>query len=184
MDEDRELIERYLHGTVDAMEMLVMKYQKQVYALIYRMTNDTEEAKDLTQDVFLKVIHGIRDFRHDASFKTWLYRIAVNASINHTRQKDYSDIGLDESVYESRSDTVAEIIDKEKKDSLANALALVTPRERLAIILRVYENLSCSETAKVMRCSESAMKSHYHNGVKKLKEILKVKGHEIKSSYN
>ncbi len=180
MDEDRELIKRYLHGNVDAMEMLAMRYQKQVYSLIYRMTSDAEETKDLTQDVFLKVIHGIKNFRNEASFKTWLYRIAVNTGINYTMQKRNGEIELNESACESISDTVSEIIDKEKKDYLKNALTRLTPRERLAIILRVYENLSCRETADVMQCSESAMKTHYHNGVQRLKEILRSEGYESK----
>ena len=78
MEEDTRLVERYRSGYNDAIEELVMKYQKQIYAFVYRIINDPEEAKDLTQKTFLKAFHAIGGFRKEASFKTWLYKIAMN----------------------------------------------------------------------------------------------------------
>ena len=96
MEEDIRLVERYIAGDGRSVEELVMKYQKQIYALVYRMINDIEEAKDLTQKTFVKAINGIRDFRKEASFKTWLYQIAINTSLNHIRQSRYVEVELEE----------------------------------------------------------------------------------------
>lgn len=81
MEEDIRLVERYIAGDGRSVEELVMKYQKQIYALVYRMTNDIEETKDLTQKTFVKAINGLKGFRKETSFKTWLYQIAINISL-------------------------------------------------------------------------------------------------------
>ena len=85
MDEDIQLVERYLKGDAEAVEALVVKYQKRVYSIVYRMTRNVEDARDLTQKTFINVIEGIRRFRKESSFKTWIYRIAVNTSLTHLK---------------------------------------------------------------------------------------------------
>ena len=158
-----------------------MKYQKQIYALVYRMTNDIEEAKDLTQKTFVKAINGIRDFRKEASFKTWLYQIAINTSLNHMRQNRQDEVEIEESIMGNKANVLTDIIEDEKRNYIRKGLNELTERQKLAIVLRVYDGLSCSETAKAMGCSEGAVKAHYHNGVKRLREILKEKGYEVRS---
>jgi RNA polymerase sigma-70 factor (ECF subfamily) len=181
MEEDIRLVERYIAGDGRSVEELVMKYQKQIYALVYRITNDIEETKDLTQKTFVKAINGIRDFRKEASFKTWLYQIAINTSLNHIRQSRYVETELEESIMGNQASALSDIIENEKRNYIKRCLDELPERQRLAIILRVYDGLSCSETAKVMGCSEGAVKAHYHNGVKRLREILKESGYEIRS---
>lgn len=181
MEEDIRLVERYIAGDEESIEELVMKYQKQIYALVYRMTNDIEEAKDLTQKTFVRAIKGIRDFRKEASFKTWLYQIAINTSLSHIRQSRYEETELEESIVGNQAIALSNIIQNETKNHIKKGLGELPERQRLAIILRVYDGLSCSETAKAMGCSEGAVKAHYHNGVKRLREILKEKGYEIRS---
>ncbi|MEW6002223.1 MAG: RNA polymerase sigma factor [Nitrospirota bacterium] len=179
MDEDLRLIEKYCSGNEEALEELVLKYQKQVYGLIYRMTNDIEEAKDLTQKTFLNVIKGIKDFRRESSFKTWLYRIAINVGLNH-RKSRHEEVELEELLKGDQPGALSRIIEKERRIYIRKSLAEIPERQRLALLLRVYEGLSLSETAQVMGCSEGAVKANYHNAVKRLKEILKVKGYETK----
>ncbi|MDI6890756.1 MAG: sigma-70 family RNA polymerase sigma factor [Thermodesulfovibrionales bacterium] len=181
MDEDIKLVERYISGDEKSIEELVMRYQKQIYGFIYRMTNDIEEAKDLTQKTFVSAINGIRGFRKEASFKTWLYQIAINTSLNHIRQSRHEEIEIEESIVGNQADALSTIIEKEKKDHIKRGLHELPERQRLAIVLRVYDGLSCGEAAKVMGCSEGAVKAHYHNGVKRLREILKERGYEIRS---
>lgn len=181
MEEDASLIDKYLAGDEDAIEELVMRYQRQIYSFVYRMINDMEEAKDLTQKTFIKAIKGIRSFRRRSSFKTWLYRIATNTSLNHIKQKREEETELDESLASNQAGALSDILEKEKEISIKRGLKELPERQRLAIILRAYDGLSCSETAMVMKCSEGAVKAHYHQGVKKLKEILKEKGYEIRA---
>lgn len=181
MEEDSRLVERYIAGDETAIEELVMKYQKQIYALIYRMTDDIEEAKDLTQKTFIKTIKGLKSFRKEASFKTWLYQIAINTSLNHIKQNRYEEMELEESIIGNQKGALAAIIENEEKEHIKKGLSELPERQRLAIILRIYDGLSCIETARVMGCSEGAVKAHYHNGVKKLREIFKEKGYEIRA---
>lgn len=181
MEEDLTLIEKYLAGNEDAIEELVMRYQRQIYAFVYRMINDMEEAKDLTQKTFIKAIKGIKGFRKEASFKTWLYKIAINTSLNHIKKRRHEELELEESIIGDQAGALSGIIEKEKGEYIKKGLEGLPERQRLAIVLRAYDGLSLSETAKTMNCSEGAVKAHYHQGVKRLRDILKEKGYEIKS---
>ena len=180
MDEDLRLIERYIAGDAEAVEDLVLKYQKQIYAVLCRMTGNTEDAKDLTQTAFVRAMEGLRGFRGESSFKTWLYQIAINAGINHLKQSRRREAELDESLIGHHSCTLSTIIEKERGVSVKNGLDELPERQRLSVILRAYEGFSCAETAKVMGCTEGAVKAHYHNAVKKLREILKARGYETR----
>lgn len=181
MEEDKRLIERYCNGDKDAIEELVMKYQKQIYAFVYRIINDIEEAKDLTQKTFLKAFKAIKGFRKDASFKTWLYQIALNTSLSHFKQrsKKEKETELRETIIGSQAGALSFLIEKERIIYLKKALVELPERQRLAVVLRIYEGLSYKETAEVMGCSEGAVKAHYHTAVKGLKNILKERGYEF-----
>jgi len=179
MGDDIQLVDRYIAGDEGAFEELVLRYQRQIYAVLYRMTNNVEEAKDLTQKTFFSAIKGIRDFKKRSSFKTWLYRIAVNASLNHLRKFRQIEVELEDSMISEQPGALGSLLEKEKKELIAQGLYRLPKRQRLAIILRVYDGLNCSETSSVMGCSEGAVKAHYHNGVRKLREIMKEKGYKI-----
>ncbi len=173
MEEDRQLIKEYLSGNGDAIEGLVTKYQKMVYSLAYRLTNDMDAAQDLTQETFIKVLKGIKTFKMRSSFKTWVYRIATNVCLNRMRKRNPETMTLDEAVVQSSSNVLTSMITKEQGIRLNRAIQRLTERQKLAVTLRTMEGLSCRETADIMGCSEGAVKAHYHNGVKSLKEILK-----------
>jgi RNA polymerase sigma-70 factor (ECF subfamily) len=180
MDEDTRLIEEYLSGDEGAVEELVEKYQKQLFAFIYRMINDLRESEDLTQQTFINAIRGMEDFRRRSSFKTWLYRIALNTCRTHLRQNRHENAVIDDALLGSPAEALANLIEKEKRGLVERGLAALPERQRLAVVLRAYDGLSCIETATVMGCSEGAAKTHYHLGVKRLREIMKEKGYEVK----
>ncbi len=173
MDEDLRLIERYLDGDEYAIEELVMKYQRKIYALAYRMTGDIEDSKDVTQKTFLQAFKNIKGFRRKSAFYTWLYQIALNTCLNHLNKKGRETLELNESISSSNEGALSAIIEKEKESHLKDSLKKLPDRQKTAITLRAYEGLSLKETAEVMKCSEGAVKAHYHNGIKKLREILK-----------
>jgi len=181
MEEDTRLVERYRNGDNDAIEQLVVKYQKQIYAFVYRIINDPEEAKDLTQKTFLKAFNAIGSFRQEASFKTWLYKIAMNTSLSHFTQNRQrgTETELQEALIGSQAGALSLVIKKERMDYLRKAMGALPERQRLAIILRAYEGLSCKETAEVMGCSEGAVRAHYHIAVKGLRALLKERGYEF-----
>lgn len=179
--EDLRLIERYLAGDEYAIEELVMKYQRKIYALAYRMTGNVEDSKDMTQKTFLQAFKNIKGFRRKSAFYTWLYQIALNTCLNHLNKKERKTVELNESFPGSEGSAMSAIIEKEKGFYLKTSLKKIPGRQRAAIILRAYEGLSLKETAEVMKCSEGAVKAHYHNGIKSLREVLKERGYEIQS---
>lgn len=121
MEDDIGLVERYIAGDEDAIEELVVRYQKKIYSLIYRMVNDVEESKDLTQKTFIKAVDGIRGFRRKSSFKTWLYQIAINTSLNHLRQSKHEKAELKESFAEDNKGALTTIIEDEKRGLIKKA---------------------------------------------------------------
>ncbi|NOZ69603.1 MAG: RNA polymerase sigma factor [Deferribacteres bacterium] len=181
MDEDARLIQRYADGDDCAVEELVMKYQKKIYALAYRMTGNIEDSKDVTQKTFLQAFRNIRGFRMDSAFYTWLYRIAVNTCLNHVRKKDPATVEINENLHAGKGSVLSAMIDREEKFHLRKTLLQLPERQKTAVILRVYEGLSVRETSEVMQCTEGAVKAHYHNGMKKIRELLKERGYGIES---
>jgi|Deesub1362A_J573_1020465.scaffolds.fasta_scaffold00882_15 RNA polymerase sigma-70 factor (ECF subfamily) len=183
MDEERDLVNRAIDGSEEAIEALVRRYQRMVYAFAYRMINDMEEAKDVTQNIFIKAVNGLKDFRRESSFRTWLYRIAVNVCLNHRRSQRGNETELVETLRDGRRDALSIVIERERERLIRDALNGLPPKQRLAIVLRAYEGLSSREAAAVMGCSEGAVKAHYHLGIKRLREILdkKEKGNGIQS---
>ncbi|MHB8882381.1 MAG: RNA polymerase sigma factor [Thermodesulfovibrionales bacterium] len=182
MEEDLQLVDRYDAGDGEAIEELVRKYQRPIYAFAYRMTHDIEEAKDITQKTFFNMAQGMKGFGKRSSLKTWLYRIAANISINHIRERSgRQEVELEEALPSGQTGALTMLIEGERRDHVRHGLSGLPERQRLAVMLRVYDGLSCRETAKVMGCSEGAVKAHYHHGIRRLREIVKERGHEIRA---
>lgn len=182
MDEDSGLVKKYIEGDEYAAEELVVKYQRKTYALIYRMTGDTEEAKDLTQKTFINALKNIKGFGGRSSFGTWLYKIALNSCLDHLKRKRPETVSINEAAApDGDKGALSSLIEKERRLLVAGSLMGLTERQRAAVVLRAYEGMSITETAQAMGLSEGAVKAHYHNGIKRLRELLKEKGHEINS---
>lgn len=171
--DDQALVQGFLDGEEGAAEELVRRYQKKIYALAYRMVYDMENAKDITQRVFTNAIQGLRDFRKESSFKNWLYTIAMNLCLNERKKDRYSHDELDDSIASNEKGVLTSLIDREEKDRIRAGIQDLPERQRAALVLRVYEQLSCKETASVMGCTEGAVKAHYHHAVRKLREMIK-----------
>lgn len=179
MEDDLQIIDAYLSGASGAAEELVMRYQKQIYSFLYRMTGNMEDAKDLVQQTFIQAVMNLGSFRRESSFKTWLYQIALNTGRNHIRRYRHNEVEAEESIMANEDGALATLMERQTMDHIRQGMEKLPERQRLAVTLRVNEGLSCGETAKVMGCSEGAVKTHYHLGVKKLRMFLKEKGHEI-----
>jgi RNA polymerase sigma-70 factor (ECF subfamily) len=178
---DRELIERYLSGEETAIEDLIVKYQRRIYALAYRMTGNMEESKDITQNTFLKAIKNIRKFRGESLFKTWLYKIAYNLCLNYIKKARHHQEELQHELVGNQAGALGVLIEKERNMHIKKALSKVPGRQRETIILRTFEGLSCQEVTEIMNISEGAVKANYHHGIKKLKEVLREHGYETES---
>ena len=177
---ESELIEKIKGDDGTALRTFYEIYKDMVYNVCYRMLNNRQDAEDATQDVFVKAIRSVHRFRGNAKLSTWLYRIAVNTGLNYTRRKkivawlslDFL-VGKDE--YFPDNAQAGPDLELEKNESEAlvqQAIQSLPPRQRTAVILQRYEELSYKEIAEVMKTSLSAVESLLHHAKDNLAEKL------------
>lgn len=181
-------IERLKLGESDAFDHFVTRYSGDVYALLYRLTENREDASDLTQETFLRAFKAIKKFRGDADLKTWLFRIAINESRNRfrwwKRRKREKTVSLDDTVgssemaiHESISADVAspedEALRNEREHFLKKALMTLPDIYREAIILCDIEGFSYEEIAQALEINLGTVKSRIARGREELRRKLK-----------
>jgi len=181
---DSELIRDFKNGDIRGYNEIVRKYQQQVYWIVRKMVNSHDDADDLTQEVFIKVYSALNDFREESNLFTWLYRIAVNYSINHIRKVKIRNTVSFEVVtdpVETKDKKSDELIDEEtRRKHLEAAVETLPARQRAVFNMRYYDELSYDEISKILKKSVGGVKANYFHAVKKLGEYLKVK---MKSEY-
>jgi RNA polymerase sigma-70 factor, ECF subfamily len=174
-DEDRALVGLARGGDGAALDALVSRHYRAVYEVAYRVLGEPEMAADATQETFVHAIGALGSFREEASFRTWLLRIAINTARSAGRKKT----SRREVELEPESRTGSGVRNPER-DALVRteveraerALAQLPEKQRLAVSLRVYQGLSHREIAKVLGSSEGAARVNYHLGIKRLRELL------------
>jgi RNA polymerase sigma-70 factor (ECF subfamily) len=186
--EDLQKVGEFLAGDTGAFEFLFEKYREKIYGIAYRFVHNKEEALEVTQEVFLRVYQGLKSFKTDAKFFTWLYRIAVNRAIDFARARKTRRAveleaageegkGLLERLPNSKSQDPADLlINKELGSTLLRAVDTLSPKHRSVFILHAMENLSYKEIAGVMGCSIGTVMSRLFYARKKLKQILSDHG--------
>jgi RNA polymerase sigma-70 factor, ECF subfamily len=176
---DSNLVSRAKEGEREAFATLFDLHKRKVYSLCLRMTGDAVEAEDLTQDVFIQVFRKIATFRGDASFSTWLYRVAVNTVLMELRKKHPKEVSLDEPVQADSSCIQREVgrsdLDLEGSvDRIAlNRAIQELPRGcRRIFLLHEVHGYEHHEIAKLLRCSVGNSKSQLHKARLKMQELL------------
>jgi RNA polymerase sigma-70 factor (ECF subfamily) len=173
MDEDLQLLDRHAAGDREAFNDLVRKYQRPLYALLYRMVSDADDAADLLQKTLVKAFTGIGGFERRASFKTWLYQIAINLAKNLYRDRSrMTRLSLDDIVIPRDPRTLEILMRKETRKRLHGAFADLPDKQRLTVLLRVQDHRTYEEIASIMGCTTGTAKANYHHGVQKLKKAL------------
>jgi RNA polymerase sigma factor RpoE len=169
--EDMDLVRRARRGDLGAYDELVRRYQERIYATIYHMTSNHEDANDLAQEAFIKAFHALRSFKGGSSFYTWVYRIAVNKTINFLKQrKQKGQMSLDDLDFhvEHDPDLVALISEKtprrevnlaELQEKLNSAMQKLSEPHRLVVTLHDVQGLSHEEIAKIMDCNIGTVRS-------------------------
>jgi|TARA_B110000977_G_scaffold71213_1_gene96623 RNA polymerase sigma-70 factor (ECF subfamily) len=172
---DQQLVVRVQKGDKRAFDLLVLKYQYKVHAIVARFIRDSDEVRDVVQEAFIKAYRALPKFRGDSQFYTWLYRIAVNTAKNYlvarSRRPPSSDVDLDDAEYYSGSDQLKDHSSPENqlfRDQLEVAInqAIVELPEdlRTAVTLREYEGLSYEDIAAVMDCPVGTIRSRIFRG--------------------
>src|SRR5919112_1245475 len=191
MDEsDADLIKRAQAQDLDAFCALAERYARRIHLLASHYCQNTQDAEDLSQEVWLKAYQALQTFRFDSSFYTWLRRITINTFLNHRRsnffrrrghttvvqlmQIDYDDSG---ELVESSSASPENIYNKLLFESVVHALAELTPSQRLAFLLRHYDGMSYEEIANAMNCSTGTAKKGVWRAIAKLRARLSPDSH-------
>src|SRR5208283_3542661 len=169
--EEMELVKRARRGDLAAYDDLVRRYQERIYATVYHMTANHEDANDLAQEAFIKAFQALRSFKGGSSFYTWVYRIAVNKTINFLKQrKNKAQMSLDDLDFnaEHDPDLVALISEKtprrevglaELQEKLNAAMQKLSEPHRLVVTLHDVQGLSHEEIAKIMDCNIGTVRS-------------------------
>jgi RNA polymerase sigma-70 factor (ECF subfamily) len=183
---DLELVKRAQHGDADAFASLFYAHRPRVYSLCLRMTNNTAEAEDLTQDAFLQVFRKLATFRGDSALSTWLYRVAVNTVLMHFRKKGLRQVSLDESTnqdtrvvkreYGSPDERLSGCVDR---IALARAMQDLPAGYRTIFLLHEIKGYEHQEIARILRCSVGNSKSQLHKAKLKMRELLGYQRHEL-----
>ncbi len=182
--EDLELVRRAQKGDGVAYDDLIRRYQERVYATIYHMTSNHEDANDLAQETFIKAFQALKSFKGDSSFYTWIYRIAVNKTINFLKQrKNRTHMSLNDIDFnaENDPDLVALISDKtprrdiglsELQEKLNEAMQKLSPVHRLVVTLHDVQGLSHEEIGKIIDCNIGTVRSRLFYARQQLQAYL------------
>jgi RNA polymerase sigma-70 factor, ECF subfamily len=172
-----EIIESCRSGDRDAFRALYDLYKDRVYSIaLYFFHGDATLAGDVTQQVFLKLMTSIHQFRGDAEFSTWLYRLVVNACMDAARSHRSGAVIFDRSRMEALAAPGSQEEDyarAQMADSVRAAVAALPPKFRIAILLRYFDDLSYEQMAEALRCSMGTVASRLSRGHKILGERLK-----------
>jgi RNA polymerase sigma factor RpoE len=182
--EEMDLVKRARKGDLAAYDELVRRYQERIYATVYHMTANHEDANDLAQEAFIKAFQALRSFKGGSSFYTWVYRIAVNKTINFLKQRrNKGQMSLDDMDFnaEHDPDLVALISEKtprrevnlaELQEKLNAAMQKLSEPHRLAVTLHDVQGMSHEEIAKIMDCNVGTVRSRLFYARQQLQAYL------------
>jgi RNA polymerase sigma-70 factor (ECF subfamily) len=177
--EDADLIRQAARGSVESFNLLVSRWEKRVYNYLLRITANREDALDLTQDVFLKAYQNLRKLDDTARFAPWLYRIAHNEAYSMFRKRR-PEIDVDDLEPEAIGTKVtvggSSVFPVELSLAVTKALGRLTPEQREAVVLKVYQGFKFEEMAEILDCPVSTVKSRLYTALDLLKvELAPVK---------
>jgi len=182
---DEELVRRCVEGEISAFDQLIIRYKERLYGVIYNMTSNHEDTNDLLMEAFDRAYRNLAGYKKDASFYTWLYRIAVNRTLNllEKRKKTRNNLSLNEMDLDLSKDK--ELLDwsqgtdpersaqlKDLQNKLNESLQKLSDEHRAVVVLFDIEGLSHADIAKIVNCSEGTVRSRLHYAHKQLQKML------------
>ena len=180
--DEKELVERFQNGEQEAFNELVIRYQGKIYNLVYKYVPNSETAKDLSQEIFIKAYRALPNFKRQSAFYSWLYRIAVNLCIDFIRQQKRGQTLSFEDLPAGSNDEVAfndvsplppdQIETKELGQIIGQAVQQLPPKQQHVFNLRYHDGLQLKEIAAQLDRSEGTIKAHLHHAHKRLRTLL------------
>lgn len=175
--DDRQLVESIRSGQADAFEQLVRRKTSKVYSLCYRVIGNAEDAKDISQLVFLKLWENLDKYDPHYAFDTWLYRMVTNVAIDFMRSRQSRDNAVNSTLRLVKTSFDAEqgvVVQRKEIEHVFNACASVlSPKQKTIFVMREMDDMPSSEIAKVLGCRESTVRNHLFNARKLLQGELK-----------
>lgn len=168
---DNELIAQFRSGNESAYNELVRRHHGRIYGLVYNMTGNREDAQDMTQEVFLRAYKALNRFQGKSAFSTWIYRIAVNRTINFLKKRknryalslDDADMGLErDPAFLEASEQIGpdgKLKLSEFQEKLNKALLTLSEKHRTVVVMHDIQGVSHDEIAQVMKCSSGTVRS-------------------------
>jgi RNA polymerase sigma-70 factor (ECF subfamily) len=182
---DEELVARSIEGDLESFNQLVLRWERPIYALAYRVIGREEDARDVCQETFLRAFRAIKGFKGQAKFSSWLYRIALNLCRDWIRRERRAPLvqapdGLDPMDLANELPSTAESLDetvsrREMTSAVARAMSALPEEQRTAIILKEYHGLTFQEIADLLDCPLSTVKTRLYQGLVVLRREL---GHD------
>jgi RNA polymerase sigma-70 factor, ECF subfamily len=184
---DTDLIMQTQRGNMDAFEQLVQRYDKRVLTIAAGYVNSSDDAKDIYQEVFLRVYKGLPKFQYKSEFSTWLFRITTNVCLSHRiRGRRHSHASLDQNVNDedgnphALKDTLSDnsaadqrTHDAEISMKVEQAMKTLSPRQRMVFSLKHYDGYKLKEIAETMKCGEGTVKKYLFEATARLRKQLK-----------
>jgi len=172
-DPDLSLVDRYLAGDMTAFDELMIRYERQIYRVCYRFVENRDDARDLAQEVFIKAFEHLPSFRRESSLKTWLYRIAMNHCINHVKKNSREFVEVNELTGSIRPSVHADMEERERRERFRSMVQKLPPKQRAILEMRIHEQLSYEEIARMSGRSVSTIKASVFFALEKLRKLLK-----------
>ena len=182
---DEELVARSMGGDLDSFNQLVLRWERPIYALAYRVIGREEEARDVAQETFLRAFRALNGFKGQAKFSSWLYRITLNLCRDWMRKERRTPVsqapeGIDiiELAGEATpSETIEQMVGrKELGRAVSKAMAALPEEQRTAIILKEYHGLTFQEIADMLGCPLSTVKTRLYQGLSVVRKQLEQAG--------
>ena len=174
--DDRELVQTIRTGDAAAFEQLVRRKTSKVYALCYRIIGNAEDAKDISQLVFLKLWENLEKYDPAYAFDTWLYRMVTNVAIDFMRNKQSRDNAVNSNLRLVRTSFDAEqgvVVQRKEVENVFNDIATVlSPKQKTIFIMNQMEDLPSAEIARILGCRESTVRNHLFNARKLMQAQL------------
>jgi RNA polymerase sigma-70 factor (ECF subfamily) len=172
---DQEVIQACQRGEHDAFRALFEAHRDRVYSIALRYSGDPATAMDIAQEVFLKLLSRIQEFRGEATFESWLYRLVVNACLDHLRRgRRWMPIleNLLDAVRAPRETVLHDMMRSEVRDQVQRGIATLPPEQRMVVVLRYTEGLSYDQIAEILECSPGTVASRLNRAHKVLEKRL------------
>ena len=182
---DEELVSLSQAGDLDSFNQLVLRWERPIYALAYRVIGREEDARDVAQETFLRAFRALKGFKGQAKFSSWLYRITLNLCRDWIRREKRAPVSqapegidiIELAGEEIPSETIEQLVDRRQLGrAVSKAMALLPEEQRTAIILKEYHGLTFQEIAELLDCPLSTVKTRLYQGLSVVRRQLEQAG--------